>query len=804
MTRTIQPSTPAETLLAMASREPSAFMWKTDTALGVEHLAGGILPVIELQLSSLLAQFSLAELFQRHVREDKSLAAAHHAALAGEPAACEFAWGGSRLCGHIVARQDSRGRVVGCLGFARQPAESKRLESALEESDRKFWQIIESAPDAMVITNRLGNIVMVNEQTQRLFGFSRRELLNQPVEILVPERFRETHTAQRTEFCRFPTTRLMSERPALWGRRKDGTEFPAEIVLSPIDTENEVLIAAAVRDVTHRQVTEAALRTHLQIQATLIALLELSLQPMSLQEQMERVLDCLLDVPWIELESKGAVYLVQEGTSELTMIAQRRLSAGVLNACQHIPFGQCLCGAAAASRRIVFTPSVDERHPIHYEGMRPHGHYCVPILSGDDVLGVINLYVAHGHQRTDTEDQFLEAVAHVLAGIITRNKIEASLRISEERFELAVNGTDAGIWDWNLVTNQVHFSPRWKSILGYGPDEIADHVSEWETRLHPDDRIRSLATVKDYLEGRTPEYELEHRLRHRDGGYRWILARGAAVRDASGTLCRMVGSSLDISQRKQDEEMLRQREAQLIAAQRIQEFILPHRAPQVPGFDIAGKVLPAEFAGGDYFDFLRLPDGAMGIVVGDVSGHDVSAALIMASASAHLRSFAEDHHDVEEILFHTNAILSRETDDARFVTLFFLRLDPHTRQISYVNAGHPSAYVLSHSGDVKHVLHSNSFPLSVLPDTAYPLSDVLELAPGDIVLLVTDGILEARSPTGEFFDADHLLAVLRDNCHRSAAEIIDCVFAAIHQFTACLRTQDDLTAVVVKVNESPA
>ena len=221
-----------------------------------------------------------------------------------------------------------------------------------------------------------------------------------------------------------------------------------------------------------------------------------------------------------------------------------------------------------------------------------------------------------------------------------------------------------------------------------------------------------------------------------------------------------------------------QREAQLIAAQRIQEFILPHRAPQVPGFDIAGKVLPAEFAGGDYFDFLMLPDGAMGIVVGDVSGHDVSAALIMASASAHLRSFAEDHDDVQEILFHTNAILSRETDDARFVTLFFLRLDPHTRQIRYVNAGHPSAYVLSQAGDVKQVLHSNSFPLSVLPDAEYPLSDVLELAPGDIVLLITDGILEARSPTGEFFDADHLLAVLRDNGHRSAAEIIDCVFAA--------------------------
>ena len=182
---------------------------------------------------------------------------------------------------------------------------------------------------------------------------------------------------------------------------------------------------------------------------------------------------------------------------------------------------------AKLPRRVVScsSPCVDDRHSIRAEGMPPHGHYCVPILFGDDVLGVIDLYVTHGHQPTETEDQFLTAVAHVLAGIITRSKTEASLLASEERFELAVRGTDAGIWDWNLMTNEVHFSPRWKSMLGYGPDEMADHFSEWETRLHPDDRVRALATVTDYLEGRTPEYELEHRLRHRDGSYRWILAR---------------------------------------------------------------------------------------------------------------------------------------------------------------------------------------------------------------------------------------------------------------------------------------
>ena len=104
---------------------------------------------------------------------------------------------------------------------------------------------------------------------------------------------------------------------------------------------------------------------------------------------------------------------------------------------------------------------------------------------------------------------------------------EEALRRSEERFDLAVRGTDAGIWDWDLRTSEVYYSARWKSILGYAEDELRNEYSEWETRLHPDDRERAKKAIEDYIEGPDPEYELEHRLRHKDGTYRWILSRGA-------------------------------------------------------------------------------------------------------------------------------------------------------------------------------------------------------------------------------------------------------------------------------------
>ena len=219
----------------------------------------------------------------------------------------------------------------------------------------------------------------------------------------------------------------------------------------------------------------------------------------------------------------------------------------------------------------------------------------------------------------------------------------------------------------------------------------------------------------------------------------------------------------------------------------------------LPGYDLAGRVVPAHFAGGDYYDYLSLSNGTLAIVVGDVSGHDVSAALVTASTSAHLRSFAEEHADVTAILQHTNTLLSRETDDGRFVTLFLLQLDAAARTIRYVNAGHPHGYLLDAGGSVKATLRSTSLPLSVLPDAEYPISDPLHLAPGDLVLLTTDGVLEARSPQGEPFDDERMLDIVREHQERTAAEIIDCIQHGVLQFTGRNHTQDDLTLVILKV-----
>ena len=143
-----------------------------------------------------------------------------------------------------------------------------------------------------------------------------------------------------------------------------------------------------------------------------------------------------------------------------------------------------------------------------------------------------------------------------LRDITTRKKAEETLRESEERYALAVQGSQDGLWDWNLVTQEIYYSSRWKSMLGYEDAEIGKSPDEWLGRIHGEDKERIKTEIKLYREGKTANFENEYRIIHKDGSFRWMLCRGIAIRDKKGKACRIAGSQSDITLRKAAEKQL--------------------------------------------------------------------------------------------------------------------------------------------------------------------------------------------------------------------------------------------------------
>jgi sigma-B regulation protein RsbU (phosphoserine phosphatase) len=247
---------------------------------------------------------------------------------------------------------------------------------------------------------------------------------------------------------------------------------------------------------------------------------------------------------------------------------------------------------------------------------------------------------------------------------------------------------------------------------------------------------------------------------------------------------------------REEEKKLQEIEKELLVAREIQQGLLPKQMPQVSGFDIYGYSLPTQQVGGDYFDFLTLPDGKLGIGIADVSGKGTPAALLMANLQAALRSQALTNCIPSVGVANANRLLCQSVEKGKFATLVYGCLNPSEKTFAYVNAGHNPPFVFS--GSEILTLDKGGLLLGVLEDAPYEQGEVI-LKSGDLLVMYTDGVTEAFNETDAQFEEERLIRVVKENISQPAKQIAEQIIREVKAFQGLQPQSDDITLVIVKV-----
>jgi serine phosphatase RsbU (regulator of sigma subunit) len=279
----------------------------------------------------------------------------------------------------------------------------------------------------------------------------------------------------------------------------------------------------------------------------------------------------------------------------------------------------------------------------------------------------------------------------------------------------------------------------------------------------------------------------------------WDARSLAAMLPAVQTLSAQVASALRRAHVYAETLAMQKTLQELSLARSIQASFLPEELPRLDGWQLHAALEPARQIAGDFYDFIPLPDGRLGIVIADVADKGLGPALYMALSNTLLRTFASQYPaEPARVLSATNQRILQDAHANLFVTVFYGVLNPDSGQLVYANAGHPPAYLINaEQSAVQRSLRNTGMPLGIDSETTWR-EETIQLAPGEILVLYTDGVTDAQNSQGEFIDRQAVLNCIYERLDQPVQAIQESIFNEIHQFVGDAPRFDDITMVLIK------
>ncbi|MCU0725339.1 MAG: SpoIIE family protein phosphatase, partial [Planctomycetes bacterium] len=388
----------------------------------------------------------------------------------------------------------------------------------------------------------------------------------------------------------------------------------------------------------------------------------------------------------------------------------------------------------------------------------------------------------------------VDARGNVVGGVILMRDVTERRKAEESihRLSNAVEQTADVVFITTRDGRIEYVNPAFETVLGYTREEVVgQNPRVLKSGVHGPEHYRRL--WETILAGKVHRSAAVNRTKR--GELIHVEQTITPMKDPEGRVTHFVSVLKDMTERKRREE----HEAELRLAAAVQRNLYPARSPRFSGIDVAGSVLPAEATCGDYYDFIRTADDCVSLVIGDVSGHGLGPALLMAETRAYLRTLIHDHADLGRLLGHLNHHLAADLEPGQFISLLVVRIDPRRRLATWASAGHLPAHVVDRTGVVREVLGVTGPAIGLFPEATFTARPAIALREGDVIILLTDGVTETRSPDGTFFEEENVLRVVREHLHETAGRIVEGITGSAFLFGGETPRKDDCTVVVCKV-----